>query len=136
MTRDEAKSRVKSDIYQYADFSDNPNEDEFWQALDMLLEQEPSGDAISRQAALKLFATHDGHYLYEAIRDLPSVTPNQRTGHWIEHEKGFWSCVNKNGEREGWIPDYECSECGSRAWKHKTNYCPHCGAKMESEEQE
>lgn len=32
-------------------------------------------DAISRQAALKLFATHDGKYLFEAIRDLPSVTP-------------------------------------------------------------
>ena len=38
---------------------------------------EPCGDAISRQAALKLFATHDGHYLYEAIRDLPSATPQE-----------------------------------------------------------
>ena len=34
----------------------------------------PVADAIDRQAVLKLFATHDGKYLYEAIRDMPSVT--------------------------------------------------------------
>lgn len=41
---------------------------------------EPCNDVISRRAVLKLFATHDGKYLFEAIRDLPSVTPKQR---WI-----------------------------------------------------
>lgn len=30
-------------------------------------------DLISREAVLKLFATHDGNYLYEAIRDMPAV---------------------------------------------------------------
>ena len=30
-------------------------------------------DLISREAVLKLFATHDGNYLYEAIRDMPSA---------------------------------------------------------------
>lgn len=44
-------------------------------------EQELCEDAISRQAVLKLFATHDGKYLYEAIRDMPSVNPQERTGH-------------------------------------------------------
>ncbi len=30
-------------------------------------------DLISREAVLELFATHDGKYLYEAIRDMPAV---------------------------------------------------------------
>jgi hypothetical protein len=93
---------------------------------------------VSRQAVLKII---DGWYEQnrdtENIEDLivlitymDSVRPQEPTGHWIKHEHGFWSCVNKNGERDGWIPDYECSECGSRAWEHKTNYCPQCGAWM------
>ena len=44
MTSAEAVNRLKSDIYEYADFQDNPNEDEFWEAFDMAikaLEQEP-----------------------------------------------------------------------------------------------
>jgi len=68
--------------------------------------------------------------IMEYIDKLPFVRPQEQTGHWIKHEHGFWSWVNKNGERDGWIPDYECSECGSRAWEHKTNYCPQCGAWM------
>lgn len=131
MTRDEAKSRVKSDIYQYADFSDNPNEDEFWQALDMLLEQEPSGDAISRRAVLKLFATHDGKYLFEAIRDLPSVTPKQRTGHWIYTDYHTWCCSECGGNPHrgtGFTPNKD-------GMKMQWKYCNLCGAKMESEEQ-
>lgn len=31
-------------------------------------------DAVSREQVLKLFSTHDGKYLYEAIQILPSVT--------------------------------------------------------------
>ena len=46
------------------------------------LEQEPCEDAISREAVLKLFATHDGKYLYEAIRELPPVQPELKTG-WV-----------------------------------------------------
>lgn len=34
---------------------------------------QPDGDVISRKAALRLFATHDGKYLYEAIKQLPSA---------------------------------------------------------------
>lgn len=56
MTRKEAIHRLKTDVYKYADFSENPNEDEFWQAFDMAikaLEQEiqmKNDDvAISRQ---------------------------------------------------------------------------------------
>lgn len=44
MTREEAIERLKTDIYKYADFKENPNEDEFWMAFDIAikaLENEP-----------------------------------------------------------------------------------------------
>jgi hypothetical protein len=37
MTREEAIERLKIDIYKYADFTENPNEDEFWMAFDMAI---------------------------------------------------------------------------------------------------
>lgn len=63
-------------------------------------------------------------------RMLGELEQEPKTGHWIEHEKGYWSQVNEKGERDGWIPMYECSECGSQGWMDKENYCPNCGAKM------
>lgn len=38
MTKEEAIKRLKSDIYEYADFTENPNENEFWTAFDMAIE--------------------------------------------------------------------------------------------------
>ena len=58
------------------------------------------------------------------------------TGKWIEHEHGFWTFVNDKGERDGWIPDYECNLCGARAWRVKTPFCPTCGARMEGADDE
>lgn len=93
-------------------------------------------DLISRKAAID--AIWDGvnmdiytREVKEILEALPSVTPQPKMGHWIEHEKGYWSEVNEEGERDGWIPAYECSECGSQGWMDKENYCPNCGAKME-----
>jgi hypothetical protein len=37
MTREAAIKRLKSDIYEYADFTENPNENEFWTAFDMAI---------------------------------------------------------------------------------------------------
>lgn len=38
MTREEeAIERLKTDIYKYADFTENPNENEFWMAFDMAI---------------------------------------------------------------------------------------------------
>ena len=102
----------------------------FKRALEEQRTVEPCDDAISRRAVLKLFATHDGKYLFEAIRYLPSVTPKQRTGHWIPATRPF------NFR-------FKCSECGRPALKSersgndvRSKYCPRCGARMESEEQE
>lgn len=37
MTNEEAIKRLKSDIYKYSDFTENPNENEFWTAFDMAI---------------------------------------------------------------------------------------------------
>ena len=68
---------------------------------------------------------------FDVIEELPSAQPEQKPGKWIKPT--------------GMMPPeyagvYRCSECGSfamRDWKtHKqtlTDYCPSCGARMESE---
>ena len=45
----------------------------------------------------------------------------QKTGKWQKYEGRFEY-------------DWECSECGCSAWE-KTDYCAHCGARMEREEE-
>ena len=102
------------------------------------------GDAISRQAALDALKnledlqgrnvfTKNGLYPWNVIAQLPSVTPKQRTGHWI----------TKDGKEQGydiagvktWYIQIVCSECGfiKTAIEGHTgqyHYCPNCGAKM------
>lgn len=56
-----------------------------------------------------------------AIKDLPSVTPKQKVGKWIDVE-GLEGAL--------W---HDCSECGETEF-YATDYCPNCGAKMEVEE--
>lgn len=134
MTREEELDwlyRLRSEIYVYM-----PKE---WlipmnEALDMAikaLEQEPSGDLISRQAVLDELNKWEWQELYlpihfkENIIDVvPSVNPQEpKTGHWIDMDEGFSPC--------------ECSECGSVEFI-KSKYCPNCGCRMiepqESEE--
>ena len=83
-------------------------------------------DLISRQAAIdrlkreeKVLYTPTGmNYLIRAIKDLPPVNPQPKTGHWI------------NGDCKGG----NCSICGEYyAFYPESgdfNYCPNCGAKM------
>lgn len=56
-----------------------------------------------------------------AIRELPSAQPEQKTGRW--------------GKR--YISDYRfqycCSECGMIQVYGEPNYCPNCGARMDGE---
>lgn len=64
-------------------------------------------DSISREAVLKLFATHDGKYLYEAIRDMPAEQPEiirckeckyyEWTSNRVPDEQ-TWFCHNWNAE--------------------------------------
>ena len=94
--------------------------------------QEPCDDAISRQAAIiamKKLETEDierygcsipegfnAEAAIEALQVLPPVTPQPRSGEWIERfdEIGKW---------------YECDQCHTD-WGGPVNYCPNCGCKM------
>lgn len=111
--------------------------------------REQSGDAISRQAAIKaiealqrpIMREESNYYQFkfsgmsearEAVVNLPSVTPQQRTGRWK------W--VQYDGNIN--IGNWHCSECDRiviGAIEHfkpanSYRYCPYCGAKMEVEE--
>lgn len=55
----------------------------------------------------------------DAIKDLPSAQPEQKTGRWI---------LNKHTDT------VLCSQCG-KCYGDEYNYCPNCGAKMEEDEQ-
>ena len=100
------------------------------EALEMAikaLEQEPSGDLISRQAVID--ACEQSINILEAvdrIMDLPSVEQEPKTGHWIKtiSENGITSAVR-------------CSKCGFEDNRYMLfRYCPNCGARMESEDKE
>ena len=109
------------------------------EALDMAikaLEQKPCEDAISRQAvrdALSHMCSEDENGITVSranvnsmLRLLPPVTPQPNTGRWIAVE-------NEEMETVG----YYCSECDlPMETEQRTNFCPNCGAKMESEEEE
>ncbi len=96
------------------------------EALDMAikaLEQQPSEDCISRQAVMfEIGESYNIVDLEKRIKDLPSVTP--------QRPKGKWKPLNYKDEMWGYV--YKCSNCG--ATEYKDNFCPNCGAKMESEE--
>lgn len=96
------------------------------------LDQEPCDDAISRQAVQDYIAKYLSQYLYNDVREavevideyigeLPSVNPQPKTGHWIPIQESVG------------IFRYKCDKCG-RYNRAISDYCPNCGAKMESEE--
>ena len=89
-------------------------------------------DCIDRQATLdaiiKRLGIKNETYLlaaeraiYQQILAMPSVTPEPKTGHWIE-----------DAEQHHVEKTYHCSECGHGAWGEyeKTEYCGGCGSKM------
>ena len=101
------------------------------------LKFETCEDVVSREAVLNTLDTMDKaldedrtveaykELLKECYKELPPVTPKQRTGKWIVHE------------RDG-IEDLECHQCG--VWflhEHlvRNSFCPNCGAKMEGEDE-
>ena len=95
------------------------------------LEQEPCEDCISRQAVLDAFwklnielRPNAIDAILNMVNDMPSVTPAEKVGHWIEqidHEKNCRTLICSNCDRPA-LHD------GDSIWKHK--FCPNCGAKM------
>ena len=93
-------------------------------------------DLISRQAAIEkisetIWDTAVANDVKTTLKELPSAQP-VRHGKWLP--------------KHHYIAGYEfvsghiCSECGNDALKAEgdaflTDYCPHCGAKMDEEEE-
>ena len=88
-------------------------------------------DLISRQAVRHIL-NHEVKIpinvwkkLFELVDNLPSVQPEQKTGHWIKK-------MVRGSE------ELYCSNCGNGIDViYEYNYCPNCGIKMvESQESE
>jgi len=107
---------------------------EWLKQLKRLKEQEPCEDAVSRVDLIDKLETVDKRYgsdFYWEVRkivdNLPSVTPVQKTGKWL----------NKN--TNGHYFYGKCSKCGQEfcvdTWyTQNMNYCPNCGERMENNE--
>ena len=125
MTREEAIDML------YGMKADNLNLDDAYtkdkyDALEMAiqaLEQEPSGDLISKQSVLD--ACEQSINILEAvdrIMDLPSVAQKPKTGYWKRIS------IDKYSEHAKYW--YRCDRCDKDNLGN-TDYCPNCGAKME-----
>ena len=91
---------------------------------------EQSGDLISREemwkAYHKMIDCENTIYVFNAIKNLPSVTPQPKMGRWIMSDDGLYRPI--------------CNNCGAHPWKgyiptveeatEVFKYCPNCGAKM------
>ena len=63
----------------------------------------------------------------DGLKHLPPATPQEpKTGKWISTET--------KGVRYAFWCRYKCPLCGGLS--DHTNFCPNCGAKMESEDKE
>lgn len=83
-------------------------------------------DCISRAEAVRIAESYyHTEQVVEEIRELPSVTPQPKIGHWIEYP---------NEWGDNWqYSKYECSVCHCLKPFHG-DFCPNCGAKMEVKE--
>ena len=87
-------------------------------------------DTISRQATISFIENvpyikdhqNVGDLIKEWLEQIPAAQPKQKTGRW-EHDGGHFA--------NRWI----CSQCGYKFYfeKSEAKYCPNCGAKMESD---
>lgn len=137
MTREEAIEQLKQ-IPIHDGVSDNYLKT-IYQAIDMAIEaseQQPCEDCISRQAVIDTILESQSSFkndfasgfFIDKIRDLPSVTPKEKTGHWIVGRVFPTKVGDEN------LIEYHCSEC-DRAIRCTESqlvnypYC-HCGARM------
>lgn len=88
-----------------------------------VLEQQPCEDCIRRDQAVYVASGYCApQNIADELRKLPPVTPQQKTGHWIDIEildSALW---------------HKCSECGETEF-YATNFCPNCGADMRGDEE-
>ena len=110
----------------------NPNDKKVWElfpeyreALDMAIQalsQESCNDAISREKVLMIASssTLSVNESVAMIKRLPSVTQKSKTGY---------------REYNDIYDHYLCGNCKTIVMDYD-NFCPNCGAKMESEDKE
>lgn len=122
MTKEQAKQWI------YRKFNSGEAERLMADLIIKALKQEPCEDAISRQYLIEKATNWEKHFhdseRYVSLTDIqnaPPVKPQPKIGHWIEHEIED-TCR--------WLT---CSVCGHEWVNKKENFCPNCGAKMESE---
>ena len=133
MTREEALSKAIN-IVRYFEANFAKSKEARDEAVNIIkaLEQEPSEDCIARQPLIDkwnccadmLMDEGDAEVVMGWIFDAPSVIPQPKTGHWIRR-------IDKN--------KLKCSECDvihliAQYPLAKIDWCPNCGAKMESED--
>lgn len=132
MTREEMIEQLENTILlikqngkDWWDERDIPILEEAIKAMKM----EPCEDCISRQAVLDLAnnmvetAIIPYRPFQKAVKELPFVQPEQKTGHWIDTDNYFMGAYRN-------IDYVECSCCHEDSLE-EGDYCPNCGAKME-----
>lgn len=83
-----------------------------------------SDDLISRKAAIEIAGDRIGNdYIVRMIRKLPSLQPKEKSGEWTE--------VYDADEDPFFRRKFYCSCCYKWNTYGQSDYCPHCGAKME-----
>lgn len=142
MTNEEAIKIIKQYDVNFCESDGKPISAELLaQAFDMAikaLEQEPCDDYISRQAVIDTILESKSsfknnlarRFFIDKIKDLHSITPKEKIGHWIIDIKDMDYCF--------------CSGCKHRfdvdylklSWdKYEfPPHCPNCGAKMQEVE--
>lgn len=96
-----------------------------------IVEQKPCEDAISRTEVKRIVDFYkeqiDGIYrINESVDNLPPVTPQQKTGHWIKSQDSY-------GNYHFTCPFCE-HDIATKADVWEDNYCSNCGAKLKEVE--
>lgn len=118
--------REDAERYIYSLIPIKQDADEIVKAIKVI----PSADrpSIDEQAEEILNQIYDAVNGINALLDRPQ-------GEWIDIGwKGDWQ-FETDGRGNCWY-EYECSECGFHSKGSKSNFCPHCGARMKGADDE
>ena len=130
----------------------NESAEEWYKLFVEKLEQEPSGDAISRQAVFEQINcwigsgeyryTNATHYLMERVKHISPIKQEPPTGHWMRKTKvdGVYDIAGV----KTWGIKCQCDRCDFTTIVVEDfgyyKYCPNCGCRMvepqESEDKE
>ena len=121
--------------YGQADVPIDPDDAEALKFAIAMLKAEPCADCISRQAVYdmldgmlddknddKRYQMVSLDYVAEEIAELPSVTPAQRMGRWIDTNVYIPTAYSN-------MEYVKCSCCGEDSLE-EGDFCPNCGADM------